>query len=100
MLPAQPPLPTAWYLLFQFSAGSHSSISMCESAEGVNVSATRQNAGSTGGTGVAPRPAGAGVGAGAAAGAAAARYGPAAMDSAEVIVASASFRELNFSQGV
>src|SRR5688572_10613108 len=48
MVPAQPPLPTAWNLPFQFSAGSQTSISMCESDEGLRTTATRQWAGSLG----------------------------------------------------
>ena len=46
MVPAQPPLPTARNFPFQFSDGSHNSISMRESGEGVRVAATRQKAGS------------------------------------------------------
>src|SRR6266540_805342 len=45
MLPAQPPLPTAWNLRFHAWAGSQISILMSESEEGVSVAATRQNAG-------------------------------------------------------
>src|SRR5881392_950333 len=45
MAPAQPPLPTARNLPFQFSAGIHNSISMYESADGVKVAAMRQCAG-------------------------------------------------------
>ena len=46
MFPAHPPLPTARNLPFQLAAGIHNSISMCESADGVSVAVTRQNAGS------------------------------------------------------
>src|SRR6185295_3356452 len=46
MTPAHPPLPTAWNFPFQPDAGSHTSILMSESLVGVNVAATRQNAGS------------------------------------------------------
>src|SRR5215469_13702353 len=46
MLPAQPPLPTAWNLPFHASAGSQTSILMSESDEGVSVAATRQKIGS------------------------------------------------------
>src|SRR4051794_36911804 len=42
MLPAQPPLPTAWNFPFHPDSGSQASISMWESAEGVSTSATRQ----------------------------------------------------------
>jgi hypothetical protein len=45
MVPAQPPLPTAWNLPFHAGAGSQTSILMSESAEGVSVAATRQKAG-------------------------------------------------------
>src|SRR5215813_5626485 len=45
MVPAQPPLPTAWNFPFQSEAGSQTSILMSESGEGVSVAATRQNAG-------------------------------------------------------
>src|SRR6185503_21161831 len=58
MVPAHPPLPTAWNLPFQFSAGSHTSISICESDEGFSTTCTRQCAGSTicGAGGPPPRP--------------------------------------------
>ena len=46
IVPAHPPFPTARNLPFQFSAGSHSSISIWESADGVSVASTRQKAGS------------------------------------------------------
>src|SRR2546430_13527547 len=46
MLPAHPPLPTARNLPFQFCAGIHNSIPMCESADGASVATTRQNSGS------------------------------------------------------
>src|SRR5438094_1685024 len=46
MVPAQPPLPTAWNFPFQATAGSQTSILMSESDEGVSVAATRQKAGS------------------------------------------------------
>src|SRR5262245_998656 len=45
MVPAQPPLPTAWNLPFHARAGSQTSILMSESEEGLSVAATRQNAG-------------------------------------------------------
>src|SRR5690348_176500 len=55
MLPVQPPLPTAWKRPFQAGLpdapsargnGSHTSILISESRDGVSVAATRQNAGS------------------------------------------------------
>ena len=46
MVPAQPPLPTAWNLPFHPDEGSHTSILMSESLLGVSVAATRQKAGS------------------------------------------------------
>src|SRR5262245_27738821 len=46
MVPAQPPLPTAWNLPFHApAAGSQTSILMSESEEGLSVAVTRQNAG-------------------------------------------------------
>src|SRR6266513_4152076 len=45
MEPANPPLPTPRYFPFQPAAGSQTSNSMCESADGVSVACTRQNAG-------------------------------------------------------
>src|SRR5688572_19276934 len=45
MVPAQPPLPTAWNLPFHATAGSQTSILMSESEVGVSVAATRQKAG-------------------------------------------------------
>src|SRR5438876_12446674 len=46
MVPAQPPLPTAWNFPFQARAGRQTSILTSESNEGVSVAATRQKAGS------------------------------------------------------
>src|SRR4051794_29736860 len=46
IVPAHPPLPTAWNLPFQPDAGSHTSILISESGDGVSVAATRQNPGS------------------------------------------------------
>src|SRR5438045_9628228 len=46
MVPAQPPLPTAWNFPFQSAAGIQTSILMSESDEGVSVAATRQKVGS------------------------------------------------------
>src|SRR6266850_2315479 len=56
MTPAQPPLPTAWNFPFQAAAGSHTSIRMSESDDGLSVAATRQKAGSwrNWGTGAVP----------------------------------------------
>jgi hypothetical protein len=45
MLPLQPPLPVAWNLPFQPDAGNQTSILMSDSADGLRVAATRQNAG-------------------------------------------------------
>src|SRR5712691_9385043 len=45
MLPAQPPLPTAWSLPFHPEVGSQTSILMSESLVGFSVAATRQNGG-------------------------------------------------------
>src|ERR1051326_7648846 len=45
MTPAQPPLPTAWNLLFQPFVGSQTSTLMSESVVGFRVAATRQNSG-------------------------------------------------------
>src|SRR5687768_8030638 len=46
IVPAHPPLPTAWNFPFQSVAGSQTSILITESAVGVDVTATRQKAGS------------------------------------------------------
>src|SRR5262250_2984707 len=59
IVPAHPPLPTAWNLPFHIAlSGSQTSILMSESLDGVNVAATLQNAGSAEyGLGwLAPRP--------------------------------------------
>ena len=45
MVPAQPPLPTIWNLLFQFSAGIHTSMSMLESVDGAPLILTQPRAG-------------------------------------------------------
>src|SRR4051812_27727667 len=45
MLPAHAPLPTASNFPFHPEAGSHTSILMSESLDGVSVAATRQNSG-------------------------------------------------------
>src|SRR5687767_15551143 len=45
MVPAQPPLPTAWNLPFHATTGSQTSILISESGEGVSLAATRQKAG-------------------------------------------------------
>src|ERR1700704_818613 len=78
MTPAQPPLPTAWNLPFHFSSGSHTSISMCESDEGVSTMATRQRGGTRD---CAP-------------------YGPAGTDSAAVIVVFGNDKDFSFSHVV
>src|SRR5262245_31259684 len=49
MIPAQPPFPTASNFPFQFSAGSQTSMSICESDDGRKVAATRQNVGTMSG---------------------------------------------------
>src|SRR6186713_3271061 len=46
MVPAHPPLPTAWNFPFQRDEGSQISTLISESIDGVSVAATRQNAGS------------------------------------------------------
>src|SRR5580765_2058425 len=79
ILPAHPPFPTAWNLPFQFSTGSQSSISIWESEEGFSTAATRQRAG----TAVCALPP--------------ERMGPAAADSAAVIVVFASVSDLRCS---
>src|SRR5580704_14863597 len=83
IVPAQPPLPTARNLPFQFSAGSQISISMCESGVGASTAAMRQWAGSA--IGSCPRPA---------------VYGPAATSSAAVMVISGPASDLRPSHGV
>src|SRR6187399_128101 len=45
MLPAQPPLPTPWSLPFHPETGSHTSILMSESLDGLSVAVTRHIAG-------------------------------------------------------
>src|SRR5438105_14953458 len=58
MVPAQPPLPTAWSFPFQPEDGSQTSILMSESVLGVSVAVTRQKAGSDAyACAAAPRPA-------------------------------------------
>src|SRR5215510_2307674 len=59
IVPAHPPLPTAWNLPFHVElSGSQTSILMSESLDGVNVAATLQKAGSAeyGFGWLAPRP--------------------------------------------
>ncbi len=59
MVPVNAPLPTAWNFPFQAIVGSHTSILMSESLDGLSVAATRQNAGrSLAGWAAPPRPAG------------------------------------------
>src|SRR6188508_427378 len=87
MLPFQPPLPTAWNLPFQPAAGIHTSILMSESAVGLSVAATRQNAGRSANGLPPPRPpAGAGI-------------APAATVCASVTVASLNLRPVKLSHG-
>src|SRR5215472_7573866 len=106
MVPAHPPLPIIWNLLFQLSAGSQSSILISESADGLSVAATRQCAGSITGAWVprpppAPRPAAcAGAPAAGVAGAApldGGATGPAGTNSTVVNTASAGCRAFSFS---
>src|SRR6266849_1403255 len=56
IVPAHPPLPTAWNLPFQPDAGIQTSILMSESPVGFSVAATRQNAGSVLNAAPGPRP--------------------------------------------
>src|SRR5262245_39402891 len=58
MLPLKAPLPTAWNLPFHPAAGSHTTILMSESLDGLSVAATRQNAGSVPKTRALPAPPG------------------------------------------
>src|SRR5437660_74696 len=85
MLPAHPPLPTARNFPFQFCAGIHNSISMCESVDGSSLASTRQNSGNCLNTGfwrVAP-----GM-----------ENAPAATGCAEVIFTPAKDRDVRLSQ--
>src|SRR5687768_6937353 len=109
MTPAQPPLPTAWYLPFH-SSGIQTSTLMSESEEGVSVAAMRQYAGSaSGGAAGPPRPAGAAAGAAAAgpaprpAGApagAGATNGPAGTTCASVMVTFGNDNDFKSAHGV
>src|SRR5436309_2202488 len=102
MVPAQPPLPTAWNLPFQFSTGIHTSMSIDESDEGFNVAATRQCAGNRIGCAgaAAPRPAGPpAAGGGAPVPGPGGVNGPAATRSAAMIVVSGSVSDFRFWQG-
>src|SRR6185503_7248226 len=86
MLPFHPPLPVDWNLPFHPAAGSHTSILMSESGEGVSVAATRQKAGRSLNCAPPPRPpACGGVNA------------PAATDCAVVTVAFSSLSEESIS---
>src|SRR5688572_1553477 len=89
MVPAQPPLPTAWNFPFHPSIGSQTSISMFESEEGLRTAATRQNDGRLVNVWPAPGPPGAPVVGGA--------NPPAATVCANVIVVPGSANELNCS---
>src|SRR5262247_3127508 len=108
MVPAQPPLPTAWYLPFHPALGSQTSILMSESDEGVSVAATRQYAGSISGgapAGAPPRPA-AGIVAASSARPAprpagdGGTNGPAGTTVASVIATFGSFSAVRFAHGV
>src|SRR6185503_9608792 len=102
MTPAQPPLPTAWYLPFHPSDGIHTSILMSESDDGASVAAMRQCAGSISGgaAGAPPRPAGAPAGAGGPPARPGCTNGPAATTSAIVIVVLDSFSDFRSAHGV
>src|ERR1019366_2724014 len=94
MTPAQPPLPTASYLRFQFVAGSQTSILISESEVGLRVARTRQKAGrSFQGLAAGPRPA-------RPLGLAGRVNSPAATFCALVMVASGKVRVVRESQGV
>src|SRR5262245_53978718 len=56
MLPFHPPLPVDWNLPFHPEEGSQTSILMSESADGLSVAATRQNAGKSANALPPPRP--------------------------------------------
>src|SRR5262245_11912866 len=56
MLPFHPPLPVAWNLPFHPDAGSHTSILMSESGDGLRVAVTRQKAGRSANWLPPPRP--------------------------------------------
>src|SRR5689334_13438625 len=83
MLPCHPPFPVAWNLPFQAAAvaGSQYSTLMSESADGLSVTSTRQNAGRSENA-LPPRPPRPG-----------AVKAPAATGVAAVIVVSGSFSE-------
>src|SRR5687767_13901074 len=113
MLPAHPPLPTAWNLPFHVRVGIQTSILMSESADGFSVAAIRQCSGSmaggapTGPPGGPPaRPAAGAPAAGGAAGAGAGPpprggvKGPAATSCAVVIVVFGRVNVASRSQGV
>src|SRR2546421_384992 len=93
MAPDQPPFPTASNLPFHPDAGNQTSILISESALGLNVAATRQNAGRSlkaAGPGPPPRPPGA----------AGRTNPPAVTDCAIVIVVSDKRSDARFSHGV
>src|SRR6185503_16670856 len=103
MMPAQPPLPTASYLPFHPSDGSHTSILMSESGDGASVAVMRQCAGSiNGGAPGAPpaRPAGAAAAGDGPPARPGCTNGPAATASAIVIVVLDSFSDFRSAQGV
>src|SRR5213593_2288919 len=89
MIPAQPPFPTASNFPFQFSAGSQTSISICESDDGLSVAAVRQNAGTLSGAAAFPPT-----------GSTGARNSPAGTSSAMVMVVSGNESDLSPPQGV
>src|SRR5437870_4397182 len=99
MVPAQPPLPTASNLPFQFSDGSQASISISESEDGFSTAATRHRAGrlSGGGAGAGPRPPAAAAG-GPPAGVGIVS-GPAGTSSAAVMMVPGSASDFRLSHG-
>src|SRR4029453_8239560 len=86
MLPFHPPLPVAWNLPFQPEEGSHTSIFMSESGDGLTVAATRQKAGRSVNCAPPPRPPPCGG-----------VNAPAATDCAIVMVASGSLSDESIS---
>src|ERR1043166_7888560 len=107
MMPAQPPLPTIWNLPFHPSAGSHASISICESSDGLSTAAIRQYAGRMigGACGAPPRRPAAGVCGLAATGppggpcGPGGTNGPAGTICAEVMLVCGSANDFRFSHG-
>src|SRR5215831_3779643 len=107
MMPAQPPPPTNWNLPFQFS-GSHASISMSESGDGLRIALMRQCAGAICGAATnwpppppaRPRPSAGGAGGAGAAPRPGATNGPAGTISAATMVVFGSVSDLSDSHEV